>query len=187
MDDEVDCQSRASGASSSAGERPLHTGKVTGSIPVSPTSAEEILKRRLGIHDLCVDRQTETVGGEEIKLRTELMVTVAKGGGFGFWVNLREPNDPPNCFRYIDITDVVSKMAPRKRRVDQRRDNLPPSVRFDVLKRDGFRCTYCGVGAAGAVLHVDHIQSKWSGGADDMANLTTACEDCNMGKGKRPL
>lgn len=56
--------------------------------------------------------------------------------------------------------------------------------RFFVLARDQFKCTYCGRSAAdGAVLHVDHIHPKSAGGSDEMENLTTACKECNHGKG----
>lgn len=68
-------------------------------------------------------------------------------------------------------------------------------LRFEVLKRDKFRCTYCGaVGSSiwddmseGAVLHVDHIWPLALGGENHMGNLTTACEPCNIGKGATPL
>lgn len=56
--------------------------------------------------------------------------------------------------------------------------------RFAVLERDGFKCRYCGRGAAQqAVLHVDHILPKSAGGGDELENLITACQECNYGKG----
>lgn len=58
------------------------------------------------------------------------------------------------------------------------------STRFEVLRRDGHRCRYCGASPAdGAVLHVDHVVPKALGGTDDPGNLVTACEPCNAGKG----
>lgn len=56
--------------------------------------------------------------------------------------------------------------------------------RFSVLKRDNFRCTYCGASPKDGVtlLHVDHILAKSKGGGDNLENLTTACEQCNLGK-----
>jgi hypothetical protein len=59
-------------------------------------------------------------------------------------------------------------------------------TRFEILKRDGFRCRYCGVTSVGALLHVDHVPSS-KGGPDDPANLVTACSDCNLGKSDVPL
>ena len=67
-------------------------------------------------------------------------------------------------------------------------NGLPRWLRFEVLKRDGFACRYCGARPAdGARLQVDHVRPKVDGGSDDPSNLTTACEDCNTGKAARRL
>lgn len=55
-------------------------------------------------------------------------------------------------------------------------------LRYEILRRDGFACQYCGAGAPDATLTVDHVTPKALGGTDDPANLLTACEDCNAGK-----
>lgn len=60
-------------------------------------------------------------------------------------------------------------------------------TRFEILKRDGFRCRYCGATAVGSVLHVDHVVPIAEGGSDDPANLIAACADCNLGKSSVPL
>ena len=60
-------------------------------------------------------------------------------------------------------------------------------VRFDVFKRDGFVCQYCGAHPPAAVLHIDHIVAVANGGENDFDNLITACESCNLGKGARDL
>lgn len=60
-------------------------------------------------------------------------------------------------------------------------------MRFEVLKRDGFRCTYCGASGDGVELHVDHEVATANGGKTIMSNLRTACRDCNIGKGATPL
>lgn len=67
------------------------------------------------------------------------------------------------------------------------RRSLPKSLRFDVLERDGFTCQYCGARAPDVALHVDHIHPVVLGGGNDVANLITSCEDCNIGKGAEPL
>lgn len=59
---------------------------------------------------------------------------------------------------------------------------LSKRVRFLVLKRDLFRCQYCGVTAGNAVLEVDHILPISKGGSDDIDNLITSCYNCNHGK-----
>lgn len=71
------------------------------------------------------------------------------------------------------------------RGVRPKRVGLSPRTRFDILTRDGFRCRYCGANAPDTVLHVDHVVSRKDGGTDDRANLVTACQDCNLGKGAR--
>jgi hypothetical protein len=63
------------------------------------------------------------------------------------------------------------------------RKPLPKKVRFDVFKRDGFVCQYCGAHPPAVVLHVDHIHPVAEGGTNDIDNLITACEPCNLGKG----
>lgn len=57
-------------------------------------------------------------------------------------------------------------------------------VRFEVLRRDGFQCQYCGLLAVetGTGLTIDHVMPVALGGGDDPANLVTACRDCNSGK-----
>lgn len=70
---------------------------------------------------------------------------------------------------------------------EPKRRDLSPAVRFRVLERDGFRCAYCGVTSQTATLVVDHVRPVAAGGSNDMDNLTTACETCNLGKGEATL
>lgn len=64
------------------------------------------------------------------------------------------------------------------------RVSIPKKLRFDVFKRDGFVCQYCGAHPSETVLlEVDHINPVAEGGGNDMDNLVTACFDCNRGKG----
>lgn len=63
-----------------------------------------------------------------------------------------------------------------------RRKPIPKRVRFEVLKRDGHRCRYCGATAEDAKLTVDHVVPVVLGGSDDPTNLATACAPCNSGK-----
>lgn len=60
--------------------------------------------------------------------------------------------------------------------------SLSKKLRFEVFKRDGFTCQYCGKGAPDIILHVDHIHPKSKGGSNDILNLVTACSECNGGK-----
>ena len=67
------------------------------------------------------------------------------------------------------------------------RVKIPKKLRFEVFKRDKFSCQYCGDKAPDAVLHVDHIDPVANGGTNDILNLITSCEPCNLGKGARLL
>jgi hypothetical protein len=69
-----------------------------------------------------------------------------------------------------------------------RRQAISRKNRFDVFKRDGFCCSYCGAHPSRDVLlEVDHIRPVADGGGNDIDNLVTACWDCNRGKGARLL
>lgn len=60
-------------------------------------------------------------------------------------------------------------------------------LRFDVFKRDGFACQYCGAHPPDVILECDHIMPVVEGGQSTLDNLVTACFACNRGKGKRSL
>jgi len=59
--------------------------------------------------------------------------------------------------------------------------------RFEIFKRDGFACQYCGRKPPEITLELDHINPRARQGKDEIENLITACFDCNRGKGKIPL
>jgi len=59
-------------------------------------------------------------------------------------------------------------------------------IRFEVMRRDGHRCHYCGATATDARLTIDHVLPTALGGSDDASNLVTACADCNAGKTSTP-
>lgn len=74
----------------------------------------------------------------------------------------------------------------------RRRFGAPPSIpkalRFDVLIRDGRRCTVCGADPRldpTVRLHVDHEIPLSEGGQTILENLRTMCAACNLGKGAR--
>jgi hypothetical protein len=55
-------------------------------------------------------------------------------------------------------------------------------LRFEILRRDGFKCRYCGTVAAAAELRVDHVIPEALGGPSEPSNLATSCDPCNSGK-----
>lgn len=67
------------------------------------------------------------------------------------------------------------------------RKSIGKKTRFEVFKRDSFTCQYCGGKAPDVILHVDHIDPVANGGGNDIMNLVTACEGCNLGKGARTI
>ena len=68
-----------------------------------------------------------------------------------------------------------------------KRKSLSKKNRFEVFKRDEFRCQYCGATPPKVILEIDHIDPIANGGSNDIENLITACFDCNRGKSKRLL
>lgn len=67
------------------------------------------------------------------------------------------------------------------------RKSLSKKRRFEIFKRDGFACQYCGAHPPAVVLVLDHIKPVADGGETDEDNLVAACEACNQGKGARDL
>lgn len=63
-----------------------------------------------------------------------------------------------------------------------KRTAIPKSIRFEVFKRDSFKCQYCGATAPEVLLVIDHIKPVAKGGDNDITNLVTACAPCNSGK-----
>lgn len=68
-----------------------------------------------------------------------------------------------------------------------KRKAITKKTRFEIFKRDGFKCQYCGAHPPDVVLHVDHIHPVAEGGTNEAENLVTSCEPCNLGKGARLL
>jgi hypothetical protein len=62
------------------------------------------------------------------------------------------------------------------------RESISKKTRFDVFKRDGFQCQYCGSTPPSVVLEIDHIHPVSKGGKGIIDNLLTSCFDCNRGK-----
>lgn len=60
---------------------------------------------------------------------------------------------------------------------------------FKIFERDDFTCIYCGKSSIkhGAVLHVDHVYPVSSGGDNELYNLVTSCQECNLSKSVTPL
>jgi 5-methylcytosine-specific restriction endonuclease McrA len=71
---------------------------------------------------------------------------------------------------------------------DSEKHAIKLGLRYEVLKRDRFRCIVCGRSPAttmGIELHVDHEIPFSAGGKTVAENLRSTCSECNLGKGAR--
>lgn len=91
-----------------------------------------------------------------------------------------------HTFWQTEIINTFSKIREQQTfeaKKQEERSKMSDSLRYDILKRDGFKCTICGASAQdGAKLHVDHIIPVSKGGRTIKSNLRTLCSDCNLGK-----
>lgn len=69
----------------------------------------------------------------------------------------------------------------------KRRKAVGSRLRFEIFKRDGFKCRYCGRPSAEEPLTIDHLVAVANGGTNDPSNLLSACATCNRGKSAVPL
>jgi len=84
--------------------------------------------------------------------------------------------------------EVTASSRPRAQIRDEEKRTIPLRLRLEVLKRDHFRCVFCGRSPAtenGVVLHVDHKLPFAKGGKTAIENLQCLCADCNLGKGSQ--
>lgn len=86
--------------------------------------------------------------------------------------------------RFFDHTvELKAQRKTRQYQIKVERAKMTDSLRYDILKRDNFRCQICGSSAQdGVKLHVDHIIPVAKGGRTIASNLRTLCDRCNMGK-----
>ena len=83
----------------------------------------------------------------------------------------------------VNHYDIVLRRQTEKNTKEGQRKAMTNSMRYDIMKRDNFRCVLCGRSSAdGAVLHVDHIVPVAKGGKSVPENLRTLCQECNSGK-----
>lgn len=89
-----------------------------------------------------------------------------------------------------DVDEIIEFIT-NKENVDIqkiKRGAISVKLRFNVFKRDGYKCVICGRSAEnGVILEIDHIKPVSKGGDSDISNLQTLCMDCNRGKSNRPL
>ena len=85
--------------------------------------------------------------------------------------------------KIYQIFQLIKEREEHRRSKEYQRNILSSSMRYNVLKRNNFRCQICGRSAQdGVTLEVDHIIPISKGGKTEYSNLRTLCKDCNRGK-----
>lgn len=156
---------------------------------IEPMSKEECSANKRS-YRYCLKIENKLFGETKLNIKTSLVVSVKldyispKGQ-----VHLSKGN----AFGYTEVSRIIDSVSTSfmdretyKRIVTVERAKVTDSLRYDVLKRDGFRCVLCGMSSKdGAILHVDHIIPVSKGGKTELSNLRTLCERCNMGKSNK--
>ena len=97
---------------------------------------------------------------------------------FGSWINAckafikYKKND-------IEFIRLITKKSIKSRTINQK-------TRLKIFKRDNYVCTICGKSPAthrGIILHIDHIKPFSKGGDNNLDNLRTLCNKCNIARG----
>jgi len=65
--------------------------------------------------------------------------------------------------------------------------NIADKLTAAVIRRDNYRCRWCGFANATRQLEADHIVPESKGGKATMANLQCLCSACNKIKGVTEL
>jgi len=81
-------------------------------------------------------------------------------------------------------TEVLAKAADgtvTKAIIRKSQRTISQNTSWQVFRRDGFRCRYCG--SETKPLTVDHLVLWEEGGPSTEANLASACRDCNKARG----
>lgn len=97
---------------------------------------------------------------------------------FGSWLNacksfIKYKKDEPEFIR------LITKKGVKSRTINQK-------IKLKIFKRDNYTCVLCGKSPAtqmGVILHIDHIIPFSKGGENDLKNLRTLCDKCNLARG----
>jgi 5-methylcytosine-specific restriction endonuclease McrA len=85
--------------------------------------------------------------------------------------------------RMSSIFNRINAKSESQQSIEYQRSLMTSSKRYDIMRRDGFKCKLCGRTATdGAQLEVDHILAVSRGGKSIDSNLRTLCRECNQGK-----
>lgn len=126
---------------------------------------------------------------KKIKLTPQLSITIKIKAGYTSPKG-RNSYSKERTFQFLEVVNAYNEYLRLKKqkqeysyKVKTERAKMSDSLRYTILKRDGFRCQLCGASAKeGAKLHIDHIVPVSKGGKTVVSNLRTLCDRCNMGK-----
>lgn len=96
----------------------------------------------------------------------------------------------PTYSSIVDLTkERIHKHLSSKPKNNKKGNNkyLTKSIRYEVLKRDNFKCVHCGKTKKDTSLEIDHIIPSSRNGTDTLDNLQTLCKECNLSKSNRIL
>lgn len=129
--------------------------------------------------------QIERQKCENIKLKVSTAVTVTIHSRYTSPQG-RNSYYHANYYNHIDLNNFLIlyyDSERKKQNKNYQRSLMTNSLRYNILKRDGFKCCICGATANdGAKLEVDHIIPISKGGKTVPENLRTLCQACNSGK-----
>lgn len=93
------------------------------------------------------------------------------------WIQILKQADDPEHYE----TDPSGKIVKAIHRKNTR--GISQEVQWQVFRRDGFKCVYCG---RERPLSLDHKNPVELGGTDELDNLASACHPCNRKKANMP-
>ena len=85
---------------------------------------------------------------------------------------------------YILIRMIEDVLFNKRKEIKKKeRGILTLKLRYEIFKRDNFKCVLCGATGKEEKLEIDHIIPISEGGKTTKSNLRTLCFKCNRGKG----
>ena len=113
------------------------------------------------VSDWVIEQYSQTKG----KIPKDVGRDVRKLGGQGFIQKLGR-----NKYKYVPEQEQ-----------DDRPLEFSESVKRAIIRRDGYKCVFCGIGESdGVTLCVDHIRPKSRGGSNSVDNGQTLCYEHNI-------
>ena len=79
----------------------------------------------------------------------------------------------------------LKRLSNNSKKKERKRNPIESRLRHEVFKRDNYKCKECGKTKEETILHVDHIIPVAQGGNDELDNLQTLCQACNLAKSNR--